>query len=69
MTLLSTTIMRGRHSVARDASVIDRRQGGDEILQRAQFGRHIGHRRLELGLEAREDLAVEAATVGLRARP
>ena len=34
------------------------------MLQRAQFGCDIGQRGFELGLQAREDFAVEAAPVG-----
>jgi hypothetical protein len=48
--------------------MIDTRQFGDEALERAQLSRDIDGRRVELALEASQDLAVQAAPIGLRAR-
>ena len=48
--------------------MIDTRQFGDEALECAQLSRDIDGRRVELAFEASQDLAVQAATIGLRTR-
>lgn len=48
--------------------MVDARQFGDESLERAQLSRDIDGRRVELALEASQDLAVQAAPIGLRTR-
>lgn len=48
--------------------MIDARQLSDEVPKCAQLSRDIDGRRVELAFEASQDLAVQAAPIGLRAR-
>ena len=48
--------------------MVNTRQFGDESLERAQLSRDIDGRRVELALEASQDLAVQAAPIDLRTR-